>query len=227
MIVIIGNPLWRASSPPAPAGRACAVALAAVARGARVELVGRVGEDAAGEALLIALAKAGVGHVAVLRDAARPTPVLTPPPVASRDEDDDASLFAEPEPVSAPAAPAAPIGPRLDAADIDLAVKYLTPSGVMVVTDDVPADALTAAVAASAYAQMRLVVLLASSVIAAGGLPAELPDDATVLAAPDEDDGAFDALVGAYAAALESGADPAQAFAAAQGGTGWEPAPSD
>jgi hypothetical protein len=97
----------------------------------------------------------------------------------------------------------------------------------MVVADDVPADVLAAAVGAAAYAQMRLVALLAPSVLAAGALPADLPEDATVLAAPVEDDGAFDVLVGAYAAALEAGAEPAAAFAAAQGGTGWELAPRD
>jgi hypothetical protein len=201
------------------------VALSAAARGARVELVGRVGEDAAGERLLIALAKAGVGHVAVLRDPARPTPVMAPAPVAADEDDDDVSPFADPP--AAPSPSTSPAGPALDAADIDLAVKYLTPSGVMVVADDVPGDVLAAAVGAAAYAQMRLVVLLAPSVLAAGSLPAALPDDATVLAAPDEDDGAFDALVGAFAAALDAGAEPAQAFAAAQGGTGWEPVPAD
>lgn len=225
MIVVIGNPAWRPAPPAAPAGRACAIALAAAARGARVELVGRVGEDAAGEALLIALARAGVGHAAVLRDGARPTPLVAAI-AAPLDDDDDALPFAELDP-RPDLPPAAPAGPSLDAADIDLAIKYLTPSGVMVVADGIPAEALAAAVAASGYAQMSLVVVAAPSALAAGYVVGGLPEDATVLAAPDEDDGAFDALVGAYAAALDSGADPAAAFAAAQGASGWELAPAD
>jgi hypothetical protein len=201
-----------------------------VSQGARVEVVGRVGEDPAGEALLIALSNAGVGHAAVLRDPTRPTLVLEPPPAAQA-EDDDASPFADPVPAAASstAALASWAGPRLEGADVDLALKYLEPSGVLVVTDDVPSDALAAAVAASGYATLRLVVLLAPGGLAARSLPAGLPADATVLAAPDDgdDEGAFEALIGAYAAALDGGADPAAAFAAAQGGTGWEPAATD
>ena len=230
MIVIIGCPAWRTSPTPAPAGRACGIALSAAARGARVELVGRVGEDPEGESLLIALVHAGVGHAAVLRDPTRPTLVLEPPP-APQAEDDDVSLFDDPSPsvASVAAAVAASAGPRLEGADIDLALKYLDPAGVLIVTDDVPADVLAAAVAASSYASLRLVVLLASGGLAARSMPAGLPADATVLAAPDDgaDEGAFESLVGAYVAALDGGADPAAAFAAAQGGTGWEPAPSD
>ena len=228
MIVVIGSPAWRTAPAPAPAGRACGIALAAAARGARVELVGRVGEDPVGEALLIALANAGVGHAAILRDPTRPTPRLEP---AAPAEDDEASLFADPAPVVAPAhgALGGSAGLRLDGADIDLAIKYLEPSGVLVVTDDVPPDVLAAAVEAGGYAQMRLVVLLAPGGLGARSLPAGIPADATVLAAPDDGDdaGAFEALVGAYAAALDGGADPADAFTEAQGATGWEPAAAD
>ena len=230
MIVVIGSPAWRSAPRPTPAGRACGIALAAAALGARVELVGRVGEDAAGDALLIALANAGVGHAAILRDPTRQTPRVEPP--APSVEDDGGFLFADPstDAVPAPAATAASAGPRLDGADVDLAIKYLEPSGVLVVTDDVPSDALAAAGEASGYAHLRLVVLVAPGGMAARTLPAGLPEDATVLAVPDVDAGeagAFEQLVGAYAAALDGGADPAAAFAAAQGGTGWEPAPTD
>ena len=191
-----------------------------------MELGGRAGEDPAGEALLLALAQAGVGHAAVLRDPVRPTPVVNRPVVAPA-EDEDASPFADPAPPTGPASPAAPAGPRLEGADVDLAMRYLDPSGVLVVTDDVPSDVLAAAVEAGRYAGTRLVVLLAPGGLAARALPVGLPDDATVLAAPvagEDDAGAFDALVGAYAAALDGGADPAAAFATAQGSTGWEAA---
>ena len=70
MIVVVGTPAWRPTEPAAPAGLACGIALAAAAHGAAVELVGRTGDDPAGDALLIALAHAGVGHVARLRDPA-------------------------------------------------------------------------------------------------------------------------------------------------------------
>jgi hypothetical protein len=224
VIVIVGSLAWRPAPSAAPAGRACGIALAAAGRGARVELVGRIGEDKAGDDLLIALAKAGVGHAAVLRDPARPTPVL--PPLSPPSQDDDEAVRLD-EPTPEEPARATPAGPRLDGADIDLAVRYLEPSGVMVVADDVPADVLAAAVDAGGYAETRLVVLLPPGGLAAASVPAGLPEDATVLAAPDaraDETGAFEVLVGAYAAALDGGADPAAAFAAAQGSTGWEAA---
>jgi hypothetical protein len=229
VIVVIGSPAWRTAPTPVPAGRACGIALAAVARGARVELVGRVGDDPAGDALLIALANAGVGHAAILRDPTRPTLRLEIAAVPA--DDDETSLFADPVTVAAPVpdalAPSA--GPRLDGADIDLAIRYLEPSGVLVVADDVPSDVLAAAAEAVGYAQMHLVVLLAPGGLAARSMPAGIPPDATVLAAPDDGDdaGAFEALVGAYAAALDGGAAPAAAFIAAQSATGWEAAAAD
>lgn len=68
MIVVIGNPsATPASSGPAARGLPAAIALAAVRSGAIVEVVGRVADDPAGDAVLHALAAAGVGHVATLR----------------------------------------------------------------------------------------------------------------------------------------------------------------
>ena len=53
-------------------------------------------------------------------------------------------------------------------------------------------------------------------------LPGGLPPEATVLAAPEvADDGAFAALVGGYAAALDLGDEPAAAFRAAMREAGW------
>ena len=229
MIVIVGSPAWRSAVPPGPAGRACGIALAAAARGARVELVGRVGEDAAGEALLIALARSGVGHATVLRDPTRPTLVVDPPPAAP--DDDGSSPVGEPVPSRrAAATTASSAGARLEGADVDLAVRYLEPSGVLVVTEDAPAEALAAAVSAAGYAQMQLVVLLPPVREAPGAVPAGLPEDATVLSVPSPDEGdagAFEAIVAAYAATLDAGAPPAEAFAAAQGATGWETSPAD
>ena len=57
----------------------------------------------------------------------------------------------------------------------------------------------------------------------AGAEPPEATGDVTVLAVPAAgDDGAFASLVGAYAAGLDGGADPAAAFATAVGRAGWE-----
>lgn len=248
MIVVVGRLAWRPAPAPVPAGRACAIALAAARRGARVEVVGRVGEDVAGEDLVIALARSGVGHAAVLRDPARPTPVAPPPEAASGE--DDPLPFADlgpaaiggggPPGAAGPSQSASLAGavstagaiaaePRLDGADIDLALRYLEPSGVVVVADDVTTDVLAVVVEAAEYASARLIVLVPPGGIAARTLPAGIPGSATVLVAPDDDGGggAFEALVGAYAAALDAGAEPEAAFVDAQSATGWEVAAPD
>jgi ribokinase len=218
MIVVVGVPSWRSAAPPGPAGRAASIAIAAAAAGARVELVGRAGDDDAGDRLLLALAQAGVGHVAVLRDPARPTPIDTSPsavvepsldlavdqPGPGEDED------AHPDPGP---------GPVLDAADVALGLRYLTEFAVLVLGDDVPAVAVPAAAEAATYASAHLVVLVAPG----ARVPEGLPSTATALAAPGSDpDGAFARLVGTYAAALDRGEDPAAAFRHAAAGAGWE-----
>ena len=53
---------------------------------------------------------------------------------------------------------------------------------------------------------------------------AALPDDATVLELPDGDIEAFSRLVGLYAAQLEAGQLPADAWHDALARSGWEPA---
>lgn len=228
MIVVVGVPAWRAAEPAAPAGRACGVALAAASAGARVELVGRTGDDAAGDALLLALSRAGVGHVAMLRDPARATPITdlgtpedeglsglaaagSPPPPG-------ASLAASISTTAAPGGPAS-AAPRLEPADVSLGLQYLTAFGVLVATDDVPAAVLPVVVEAAGFAGAHLVLLLPPGVDA----PAALSRDATILGVPDgPDEGAFAALVGAYAAALDGGRSPAEAFAAVTDAAGWE-----
>ena len=221
MIVVVGSLAWRAAEPSGPVGRACAIALAAVARGATVEVIGRAGDDPAGDALLLALSRAGVGHAAVLRDPSRPTPIVAP----AAEADDAASPFAEAAAGgTAGGASAAPQAPRLEAADVMLAMRYLDPTGVLVVTDGVPLDVVAAAVDEGRFAGTRLVILLSPGTRPGGAVPAGVPADATVLAAPDESDaepGAFESLVGAYAAALDRGVAPEAAFASAAG-AGWE-----
>jgi len=190
--------------------------MAAAAAGARVELVGRAGDDDAGDRLLLALAHAGVGHVAVLRDPARPTPVDTSPsPLVdpSPDLEADAPGLGGEDEHPDPVGP----GPILEAADVALGLRYLTEFAVLVLGDDVPAAAIPAAAEAATYASAHLVVLVGPG----ARVPDGLPSTATALAAPGSDpDGAFARLVGTYAAALDRGEDPAAAFRLSA--AGWE-----
>ncbi len=201
------------------------MAIAAAQRGARVELVGRTGDDPAGDQLLLALTQAGVGHVAMLRDPARATPIIEAEVEA--DVEPGAGSTGGPDPAADDERPAAPAAgapgsdrvPILEPADVSLGLGYLTAFGVLVVTDDVPEAVVPASIEAAAFTGAHLVLL-----VPAGGMaPGSLPGASTVLAAPaGNDGGAFAALVGAYAASLDAGVAPADAFAAATGDAGWE-----
>ena len=71
MIVVIGTVSARADGPTYRAsGYAATVAFALAAAGEPVELVSKIGVDAAGEALITQLAAARIGHVALIRDGA-------------------------------------------------------------------------------------------------------------------------------------------------------------
>lgn len=113
--------------------------------------------------------------------------------------------------------------PRLDAADIELGMRYVNDCRVLVVADELDGAALAAAVDGATYHRAHLVI--------AGTLPASaapiLPDDATVLAAPGGDDGAFAELVGRYAAQLDAGRAAADAWHDAIAATGWEEAAAE
>src|SRR5450756_2135177 len=82
MLAVVGSPSFKLGSMPAAAvdagGLAAGIARAAAAAGAEVQLIGKVGDDPAGDAVLLALARGGVGHIALLRDAGRATPVASP-----------------------------------------------------------------------------------------------------------------------------------------------------
>ncbi|MDR3546372.1 MAG: PfkB family carbohydrate kinase, partial [Candidatus Limnocylindrales bacterium] len=84
MLAVIGSPSFVPGLTPDAAGEAgglaAGVARAAAAAGAEVQLVGKVGDDPAGDAVLISLARGGVGHLALLRDAASATPLRRPDP---------------------------------------------------------------------------------------------------------------------------------------------------
>jgi hypothetical protein len=215
VIVVVGLPAY-ADSPDCEecaGGLAVQVAAAAKSRGGEVELVGKIGDDGAGDTVVVALGRLGVGHAALLRDPARPTPVLT---VAAAD-DDAAEVDAEmPEVRLLPESPDA--RPALEAADVELALRYLPQAGVIVLADTLLQSAVVAGAEGADFAAARLIVLLP-----AGATPPAVPAGAIVLEAPPEDNGSFGRLVGLFAGALDAGVEPAAAFKEAVAATGWEP----
>ena len=220
MIVVIGCPVVTPSDGPDRAGGlGASIARAAARSGATVQLVGKVGDDPDGDAVLIALAQAGVEHVAVLRDPAHRTPARAArppgPEVDLGDEPSAAVLLAadEPPPVEEPE------HLRLDAGDLELALRYLVDYRVIVVTEPVDEDAARVIADAAAFAPAEAVVVLAPGASVAPSL-----SGATVLEGPDHDDGPFADLVGAFAAGLDRGDPGSGAFRAAADAIGWEPA---
>ena len=212
VIVVIGPLVYRATdSEPAADGLAAQVALTAAGLGRSVQVVGKTGEDPEGDAVLLALTRGGVGHVAMLRDAGMRTHRAAAP------IDDDAAKpdnVVETDSVSA----------TLDAADIELGLRYLSNFSVLVLA--VPADPEIASVvtAAAGWGDARLIVV----VLEGERVPDGLPVDAIVFEAPGVDpDGAFGALVGSFAAALDDGGEPGEAFRATIDGAGWTPASAD
>ena len=225
MIVVIGALGLRGTiDEPVPDGLAPEIACAAAAAGARVELISKAGDDPAGDAVLLALARAGVGHVATLRDPARLTPVRArpdePTDPADPSVDELAGQIADAAPAAAsdPAAPASDPGaaaqepahdapPTLDAADIALALRYLTDFEVLVAVHPSP-DLLAEAVAAAGWGGARVVVVVEPDT----EVPPGVPTDALVVAAGSDDAEGVGARVGRYAAALSRGDDAAAAY---------------
>jgi hypothetical protein len=233
VIVVLGQPAYREPSTTGPGravGAAVGVARAAAGAEAAVQLVARIGADAPGDAVLLDLARARIGHAAVLRDAGHPTPNLSPQsdPDPSADAEVGAGLLsADPGP-DAPARdeqpdPARGAAAELDPEDVELALQYLAGYGVIVVAEPL-ADATLAIVAeAAAFAGAQLVVVAAPG----SARPALDPSiEVTILEAPQEDpDEQFAALVGRYAAALDRGVAADEAFRDALGAAGWESVP--
>lgn len=211
MIVVLGRPRVYRPEPDgelAPGGLAVELALAAARSGAQVELVGAVGDDPEGDRIVIELGRAGVGHAALMRDPATRTPHVGQP----RD--------------------ARPL-PRLEAADVELGLRYQAECRVLVIGAELDEAALAAAQEAAEF-HGAAVVMVASTgavdpeVLGAGVTLLERPaiedaesvPDAVVVAA---DDAAFGAFVAEYAVRLDHGESPAAAFAAALEESAWEP----
>jgi len=217
VIVVVGQPVYRPlDAGPAVDGLPARIAIAAAATGRLVQMVGKAGDDPEGDAVVLALARGGVGHVALLRDAGMRTPR------ASEVADDDAEAHDLEVDLADEARPAGDAGrePVMDAADVELALRYLTEFAVIVLADAVSPDVARVVGEAAGWADARMI-----AVIPAGTLPPdELPPDAIVFEAPDSDpDGVFATLVGSFAAALDGGDDPAVAFQASIAEMGWEP----
>jgi hypothetical protein len=221
VIVVVGNPVLRKPARPADdlalAGVAALTAVAAARAGSEVQLVGRTGDDPDGDALVHALASARVQHVALLRVAGRPTAVVAED--AADEEPTSAAVVPAEGSVPAPAGG----GPGLEAADVDLALRYLTDFRVLVVAPDVPADAVALAVRAAGWTSATPIVLATPTAVVGN-----LPPEAIVLAAPPDDpDGVFAGLIGEYAAALDRGEDAGTSFRDLVGRLGWETAAVD
>ena len=216
MIVVVGSPAGRiVDGRVALAGIAAEAARAAAAAGATVQLVGRVGDDPAADTLLLGLATAGVGHVAVLRDPTRPTPIADEVDAEGPGEELDPG---DPATERATAAD----GPiDLDGGDVDLGLRYLTDFNVLVLVPPATESVARIAIEGARWASARLVLVVDHGTPAA----VEVPPDAIVLQAPaDDPNGAFASVVGRLAAALDAGGSPEDAFARVVAGAGWSTA---
>jgi hypothetical protein len=214
VIVVIGSPIGRLDNGAVVAGgTASRMALAAARNGRAVQLVGKTGDDPTADIVVLDLARGGVGHVALLRDPGRATPLEHVPP----DSDDGSAAEDDADPPgSSRTADARP--PALEAADVELGLRYLTDFTVIVLAE--PADPATIAVVAAAarWGEARMILVVAAGATA----PDDLPDGAVVLEAPPTDpDGVFSDLVGAFAAALDEGTEPAAAFRGSMASDGW------
>jgi sugar/nucleoside kinase (ribokinase family) len=215
VIVIIGSAALRGSGPAAaPDGLAADIARAAVGEGSAVELITKVGDDDAGDALMVALARAGVGHVATLRDPARATVVRT----AGEDDSADAALDPAPS-EAAGAAPAtnrpADLAPVLEPADVALALRYVADFRVVLALHVTP-EVLAEAIAAVSWAEAHLVVVQQPG----SGVPEGIGSEALVVEAAEPTDAdpadgtGAGALLGRYAAAVDRGDDRSVAYLA-------------
>ncbi len=210
MIVVIGSPVGRATeSAILAAGMSSRVALAAARAGGTVQLVGKTGDDPTADGVVLDLARGGVGHVALLRESARATPLERVP-----DDDDETAARPDAEDATADAL----AGPAIDAGDVDLGLRYLTEFGVVVLAEPAALDVVGVVSEAARWAEARMVLV----VTAGSAVPEGLPPDVIVFEAPDADpDGVFADLVGSFAAALDDGAEPGDAFRASIGSDGW------
>ncbi|MGC8635036.1 MAG: hypothetical protein ACP5VP_10325 [Candidatus Limnocylindrales bacterium] len=201
MIIVLGRPRaarptqQQAAAAVAPAGLCVAIARAVVAAEARVELVGSIGDDAVGDAVIVGLAREEIGHAAMLRTPGSSTP-------------------------GGPGDPGA-LPPRLDREDVALGLGYLVDFEVLVLAEPLDPAAEEEALDAASYRGARIVAVVPPGSAPSGRLAAA----ATVFEAPEDAGGAFAVMVGRYAVELERGMGPGEAFARAVAVSGWERRP--
>lgn len=231
MIVVIGTPRLSASGAEASAdGLAAHIARAAAGNGAGVEFIGKVGDDPAGDALVLALADAGVGHVATLRDPARSTAISTGSAdvgdagdaldaldaVDAMDEIDAMDDIDPGDPVDAgdepdvdPGARVDEVGdPVLEPADVALALRYVTDYRVVIAVHVSPA-VVAEAVAAANWAEAHLIVVVSPP----DRSRPDVPKGALVVAIADDGGTGVGAALGRYAAGVDRGEDAAETYA--------------
>ena len=202
MIVVIGSLSLRGSGPAAVVD-GLAAGIARSSAGTPVQVVGKIGDDPEGDALLVALARAGIGHAAMLRDPVRRT-VVVPQPSGEIDVVGD-----EPTPSTAPVEPAeADGGPVLEAADVRLALQYLTDARVIVAVH-ASTQILEEVTKAASWAEAHVVAVVRPGDATPDGLPA----DALVIAAAVDDAEGVASRIGQYAAAVARGDDAVAAYA--------------
>ena len=141
VIVIIGSPtaLLEKSGVHQAGGLAIRVAAELVRRGERVELVGRVGADAAGDQAILSLSRDGIGHVALLRDPALVTPV------------GDAAH-----------------GIPVDAGDVQLGLRYLTSFTTVLLIDPLDTSVVRQVTEDASFVGAQLIIVAKSPLPAEG-----------------------------------------------------------
>ena len=231
MIAVIGTPSGRlANGVVLASGRASRIALAAARAGRLVQLVGKTGDDPTADGLLLDLARGGVGHVALLRDPTRATPLE-----ASRapghedgdaDGDEDGGVGREVDgEKTARGTDTVPLdAPVLDVGDVDLGLRYLMQVDVLVLADASQPEIVKVVVDAARWGEATLLLVVGPG----STVSDDLPPDAIVFEAPATDpDGIFAEFVGSFAAALDDGAEPGAAFRTAITSDGWTEATED
>ena len=183
VIVIVSSPtaLPDKSGVHQAGGLAIRVAAELVRRGERVELVGRVGADAAGDQAILSLSRDGIGHVALLRDPA----LITPAGDAAR-------------------------GIPVDAGDVQLGLRYLTSFTTVLLIDPLDSSVVRQVTEDASFVGAQLIIVAknplpadgsAASAVLGGGSPPPL-----FIPRPEVEEPEFDALLVGLAA-TERGAE--------------------
>jgi hypothetical protein len=195
------------------------IARRAAATGARTEVVGAAPAGERGDRVLLAVAKAGVGHATVTR-------AMASDAVPTADIEQVIEPGIEPaiqpgiEPGVEPAIQPG-IEPGIEPADLELALRYLPDLRAIVLVAPPPALLATAASAAS-FAGATLIVVgrVDPATLDTLGSPAPI-----VLDPPDHDpEAAFAGLVAALAVRLDAGEEPSAAWAGTMASLVVEPA---